>query len=49
MPTIATLQTFSDPLVFSISEGKENDFALEQSSLHCQWWLCKVGLSLLET
>jgi hypothetical protein len=49
VPTIAILETFSDLLVFSISEGNENDSALEQSSVHCQWWLCKVGLSLLET
>jgi hypothetical protein len=29
MPTIAILETFSDLLVFSISEGKVNDFALQ--------------------
>ena len=49
MPTTAIIETFSDLLVFSISQGKGNDFALQQSSLHCQWWLCKIGLSLLVT
>ena len=49
MPKLAILETFSDLLVFSISYGNGNDFALEQSSLQCQWWLCKIGLSLLVT
>jgi hypothetical protein len=37
--TSSYIRNIFDLLVFNISLGMVNDSALEQSSLHCQWWL----------